>query len=64
MAIEVPQKELTAAELRAAAAKMKDSRAARRMLAVALVPEGADRARAATTCGIDRQTLGGGGSGD
>ena len=64
MAIEITRKQLTATALRAAAGKVKDSRAARRMLAVALVPEGADRARAATTCGIDRQTLGGGGSGD
>ena len=41
MAIEVTWKELTAAELRAAAAKTKtktkDSRAARRMLAIAFV---------------------------
>ena len=37
MAIEVTRKELTAAELRAAAAKMKDSRAARRMLAIGRV---------------------------
>ena len=57
MAIEITWQELTAAELRAAAAKTKDSRAARRMLAIALVLEGADRASAATTCGMDRQTL-------
>ena len=62
MAIEVTRKELTAAALRAAAlraaaAKTKDSRAARRMLAIAFVPEGADRTTAATTCGMDRQTL-------
>ena len=62
MAIEITRQELTAAELRAAelraaAAKTKDSRAARRMLAIALVLEGADRTSAATTCGMDRQTL-------
>jgi transposase len=57
MAIEVTRKELTAAELRAAAATMKDSRAARRMLAIAFVLEGVDRTTAATTCGMDRQTL-------
>ena len=57
MAIEITWQELTAAELRAAAAKTKDSRAARRMLAIALVLEGADRTTAATTCGMDRQTL-------
>ena len=56
MAIEVTRKELTAAELRAAAAKMKDSRAARRMLAIAFVLEGVDRTTATTTCGMDRQT--------
>ena len=57
MAIEITRKELTAAELRAAAGKVKDSRAARRMLAIALVREGADRTSAATRCGMDRQTL-------
>ena len=54
MAVEITRKELTAtalrvAALRSAAGKVKDSRTARRMLAVALVPEGADRARAAAT---------------
>ena len=57
MAIEITRKELTAAELRAAAGKVKDSRAARRMLAIAFVLEGADRTSAATSCGMDRQTL-------
>ena len=62
MAIEITRQELTAAELwaaelRAAAGKTKDSRAARRILAIALVLEGADRARAATNCGLARQTL-------
>ena len=57
MAIEITRQDLTSAELRAAAGKVKDSRAARRMLAIALVLEGADRTSAATTCGMDRQTL-------
>ena len=57
MAIEITRQDLTSTELRAAAGKVKDSRAARRMLAIALVLEGADRASAATTCGMDRQTL-------
>jgi len=57
MAIEITRQELTAAELRAAAGKVKDSRAARRMLAIALVLDGADRTTAAMTCGMDRQTL-------
>ena len=55
--IAITRRELTATELRAAAGKTKDSRAARRMLAIALVVEGVDRATAAQTCGMDRQTL-------
>ena len=49
--------DLTASELRKAAQREKDSTAARRMLALALVLEGADRRRAAESCGMDRQTL-------
>ena len=49
--------ELTPAQLRAAAGKTKDARAARRMLAIALVLEGVDRRTAAATYGMDRQTL-------
>ena len=48
---------LTAAELRSAAGREKDARAVRRMLAIALVLEGVDRATSAQTCGMDRQTL-------
>jgi transposase len=55
--IAITRTELTAAELRAAAGKTKDARAARRMLAIALVLDGVDRTRAAQTCGMDRQTL-------
>ena len=44
-------------DLRRAAGKIRDARAARRMLAIALVLEGVDRATAAATCGMDRQTL-------
>jgi len=55
--IEITHKDLTPAELRAAASKTKDARSARRMLALALVLEGADRKTAAETCGMDRQTL-------
>lgn len=57
VAIAITRRELTATELRAAAAKSRDARAARRMLAVALVLEGMDRKTAAETCGMDRQTL-------
>ena len=55
--IAITRRELTAAELRAAAGRTKDARAARRMLAIALVLEGVDRTTAAQTCGMDRQTL-------
>jgi transposase len=55
--IEITRDDLTAAELRAAAGKCRDAKAARRMLALALVLEGVDRSRAAETCGMDRQTL-------
>lgn len=56
-AVEVTRRDLTAAELRGAAGRTKDARAARRMLALALVLEGKDRTSAAKTCGMDRQTL-------
>ena len=55
--IAITRRELTAAQLRAAAGKTKDARGARRMLAIALVLEGAPRRAAAETCGMDRQTL-------
>ena len=41
--IAITRRELTATALRAAAGKTKDARAARRMLAIALVLEGVDR---------------------
>lgn len=56
-AVEVIRRDLTAAELRAEAGRTRDARAARRMLALALVLEGEDRTGAARTCGMDRQTL-------
>ena len=55
--IAITRMELTAVEVRRAAGRSKDARAARRMLAIALVLEGVDRATAAETCGMDRQTL-------
>jgi transposase len=57
VAIAITRTDMTAGELRAAAARSRDARAARRMLAVALVLEGVDRKTAAETCGMDRQTL-------
>ena len=57
MAVAITRTDLSARELRAAAAKAKDAKAARRMLAIALVLEGVDRKTAAESCGMDRQTL-------
>lgn len=56
-AVAITRSDLTARDLRAAAAKSGDARAARRMLALALVLEGVDHQTAAETCGMDRQTL-------
>jgi hypothetical protein len=44
--------ELTASDLRSAAGKSRDAKAARRMLALALVLEGVDRTRTAESCGM------------
>lgn len=57
MAIEITRKDLTSTGLRLAAGKTSDAPAARRMLALALVLEGADRETAARSCGMERQTL-------
>jgi len=57
VAIAITRVDLTATELRAAAAKSRDAQASRRMLALALVLEGVGRKTAAETCGMDRQTL-------
>jgi len=56
-AVSITRLDLTASELRKAASGEKDSAAARRILALALVLDGADRKTAAETCGMDRQTL-------
>jgi transposase len=57
MTVAVTRKELGAVELRREAGRCRDARAARRMLALALVLEGASRAEAARAAGMDRQTL-------
>ena len=57
MTVAVTRRELGAAELRREAGRCRDARAARRMLALALVLEGASRAEAARAAGMDRQTL-------
>ena len=56
-AVEITRTELSATDLRRAAASSRDGNAARRMLAVALVLEGKSRREAAETCAMDRQTL-------
>src|SRR6266404_5601490 len=56
-AVRIIRPDLTAKDLRAAAGREKDGSAARRMLALAMVLDGADRRTAAETCGMDRQTL-------
>jgi transposase len=57
MTVAVTRKEPGAAELRREAGRCRDARAARRMLALALVLEGGSRAEAARAAGMDRQTL-------
>ena len=57
MAVAITRTDLSARALRLAASNAKGSNAARRMLAIALVLEGAARRSAAETCGMDRQTL-------
>lgn len=57
MAVAITRLEHDSAGLRRLAAASGDSDAARRMLALALVLEGASRADAARLCGMDRQTL-------
>ena len=56
-AIKVSRTEFTATELRAIAARREDGGQVRRLLAIALVLEGASRAEAARRTGMDRQTL-------
>jgi transposase len=57
MAVEITRTELSASGLLREAARTKDARASRRMLALAQVLEGKSRTEAAETCGMDRQTL-------
>src|SRR5689334_11197187 len=57
MTVAVTRKELGAVELRREARRCRDTAASRRMLASALVLEGASREEAARAAGMDRQTL-------
>ena len=56
-AVEVTRRDHSAAELRKAACTSKDAAQSRRLLALAMVLEGATRDRAAEQTGMDRQTL-------
>jgi transposase len=57
MAVAITRRDLSAGDLRREAARTQDAKAARRMLAIALVLEGRSREDAAESCGMDRQTL-------
>jgi hypothetical protein len=57
MTVAITRLELSAADLRQAAARTQDAKMARRMLAIALVLEGHCRTDAAQSCAMDRQTL-------
>ena len=57
MTVAITRKEPGAVELRREAKRCRDAKAARRMLALALVLEGRSRAEAARAAGMDRQTL-------
>jgi transposase len=57
MAVAIMRDDLSASDLRQAAARCEDSAQARRALALALVLEGKSRTEAARSSGMDRQTL-------
>src|SRR5271157_1921010 len=57
MTVAITRTEQTPEALRRQAGRTSDARAARRMLALALVMEGQSRDAAARQCGMDRQTL-------
>jgi hypothetical protein len=57
MTATITRSDRSARELREVAARTQDAKAARRMLAIALVLEGWSREAAAEACAMDRQTL-------
>ena len=57
MEVRITRKDKSAGELRQEAARYRDGKAARRMLAISLHLDGVDRKTAAENCGLDRQTL-------
>ena len=57
MTIAITRLDLSATDLRSTAARTQDAKAARRILAIALLLEGCSREAAAEACAMDRQTL-------
>ena len=57
MTVAITRGDLSASQLRQAAARSTDSALARRALALALVLDGTNRTEAARSAGMDRQTL-------
>jgi transposase len=57
MAVAITRQEMSVEALRREAARMREAKVARRILALALVLEGHSRTVAAESCGMDRQTL-------
>ena len=57
MTVAITRLDISASDLREAAAGTQDAKAARRMLAIALVLDGWSRDAAAEACAMDRQTL-------
>jgi transposase len=57
MTVAITRLELSAGDLRQAAAQTQNAKLARRMLAIALVLEGSSRMEAAQSCAMDPQTL-------
>jgi transposase len=57
MAVVITRLDLSAADLREAAARTQDAKASRRMLAIALVLDGWSREAAAEACAMERQTV-------
>lgn len=56
-AVSITRTDLSAAALRSSAASAKDAGQARRLLAIAMILDGASRLEAARQAGMDRQTL-------
>lgn len=57
MTVRITRDEVAPSDLRRQSGRVKDGRISRRLLAIALVLEGASRKVAAESCGMDRQTL-------